>query len=616
MKRIGNDLQSKCKSSKSNEEGENNLNALQQEAVNLARSGKNVFLTGGPGTGKSHTLRTIIKILKEKLGGDAVHVVAPTGAAAILVDGATIQSKPGPGVPSGTTKSFEKMLTNKTWHKIKVIVIDEISMVDAEFFDWYYEHIPNRHQKQFILCGDFMQLPPVSGSNLQSLHSEHDMALYLIGDSGKQCPEQSKEELLDIAKELEPSSSSSKPTPYGLEECTGRFCFQSMTWRILDLKIIHLTHVYRTSDSILIDGLRALREGKDTHEHVDKLVKATQRPLESVHGIVPTHILPKRDVVNSMNKKHLEELDIASSQSYTSKDNVQLDSSVGLWARSELEKDRFFKDCPAEVQIEMRTGAQVLLLKNMPNEQLVNGSRGVVTTFAPISSDVSIEPFYETEEEKQQDEQQKSSQAQVEFPWKAVETEKGTFYWNMQTDEKTWEPPIFQSKQKESQKLFPVVKFKDGRSFIIGESIFEKKIYKKGTCCRKQLPLALAWAITVHKSQGASVDLAVVDLKGTFSEGQAYVAISRAKELKGLEVRNYTPEAVRVSRLVTEFYNAVDKNMDKAFVKQEHIWWGAPIFATNVNEKWKKLFERNIIFKKWKSMYFFTPTTPDLPELI
>ena len=105
-------------------------------AFDLALGGSNVFLTGGPGTGKSFTLRKIIDGLEEKNGSGSVLVWAPTGVAAILVGGQTINSKPGPGIPEGSS-GFENMWAHKKyWREVKTLVIDEISMVDAEFLDW------------------------------------------------------------------------------------------------------------------------------------------------------------------------------------------------------------------------------------------------------------------------------------------------------------------------------------------------------------------------------------------------------------------------------------------------------------------------------------------------
>ena len=149
------------------------LDWRQQKAVDIALSGKNLFLTGGPGTGKSFTLRHIIDQLRTKhyaerlavhAGGstenpprraDSVLVTAPTGVAAILVGGQTLFAKPGPGKPLPTTVMFGNMWGNKgEWRKVRTVVVDEISMVDGEFFEWWHAMLQKINSKiQLIVCG-------------------------------------------------------------------------------------------------------------------------------------------------------------------------------------------------------------------------------------------------------------------------------------------------------------------------------------------------------------------------------------------------------------------------------------------------------------------------------
>ena len=137
------------------------LDPSQQHAFDMALRGKSIFLTGGPGTGKSFTTKRIIEALRKKHFEEAVEqllrsgtfvdrasaevmqahhetvmVTAPTGVAAILVKGQTLYTKPGPGKPLPTTEMFNFMWGNKdTWRKVRTLVIDEISMVDGEFLD-------------------------------------------------------------------------------------------------------------------------------------------------------------------------------------------------------------------------------------------------------------------------------------------------------------------------------------------------------------------------------------------------------------------------------------------------------------------------------------------------
>ena len=108
------------------------LDEGQQRAFVLAMTGANMFLTGGPGTGKSFTLLKIIAALKKKHGESGVLVAAPTGVAALIAEGQTLHSKPGPGIPAGTTAAFGNMRSwssSEIWKCVRCLVIDEVSMV-------------------------------------------------------------------------------------------------------------------------------------------------------------------------------------------------------------------------------------------------------------------------------------------------------------------------------------------------------------------------------------------------------------------------------------------------------------------------------------------------------
>lgn len=203
----------------------------QQRAFDLALGGSNLFLTGGPGTGKSFTLRKIIDGLEEMNGSGSVLVWAPTGVAAILVGGQTINSKPGPGIPDGSS-GFENMWAHKKyWREVKTLVIDEISMVDAEFLDWIEAYVRemcsnddrvddranHRANKAFggmqlIFCGDFCQLPPICKSNASLKQPE--VLTHWQRVSQTQAGEDRPRSVL----------------PVGTKELNGKWCFQTACW--------------------------------------------------------------------------------------------------------------------------------------------------------------------------------------------------------------------------------------------------------------------------------------------------------------------------------------------------------------------------------------------------
>lgn len=145
------------------------ISAEQAKVLEMVKSGESVFFTGSAGTGKSHLLKRIIRSLPP----DTTFPTASTGAAACLIGGTTLHAFAGMGNGSGTIDKCTALASRDsyaaTWRKCRCLVIDEISMVDAEFFD-KMEGVARAVRKsravfggiQLVVCGDFLQLPPVS----------------------------------------------------------------------------------------------------------------------------------------------------------------------------------------------------------------------------------------------------------------------------------------------------------------------------------------------------------------------------------------------------------------------------------------------------------------------
>lgn len=120
--------------------------------------------------------------------------------------------------------------------------------------------------------------------------------------------------------------------------------------------------------------------------------------------------------------------------------------------------------------------------------------------------------------------------------------------------------------------MIPVVRFSSGRRVMCGPEAFEAELVGVGQSCRVQVPLKLAWALTIHKCQGMSLDLVDVSLEKCFAAGQAYVALSRARSLGGLRVSDWAEHCVKTSPAVLDFVNGVGLDKDDAWVamQQEH----------------------------------------------
>ena len=171
------------------------LSDEQLRVVDQVRHGESVFFTGSAGTGKSYLMRRIIGMLPP----DTTYPTASTGAAACLIGGTTLHSFAGIGTGSG---SVEQCITQasrehkaKHWRKCKCLIIDEVSMVEGDYFD-KLEAVARavRRSKepfggiQLVLCGDFLQLPPVSKGRekknycFQVREKENKMLLYAIAN--------------------------------------------------------------------------------------------------------------------------------------------------------------------------------------------------------------------------------------------------------------------------------------------------------------------------------------------------------------------------------------------------------------------------------------------------
>ncbi|GAB1320338.1 DNA helicase [Madurella fahalii] len=445
----------------------------------VVEKGQSVFFTGPAGTGKSVLMRAIIQDLKKKYVRDPerVAVTASTGLAACNIGGMTLHSFAGIGLGKEDANALVKKIrrnpkAKNRWLKTKTLIIDEVSMVDGELFDKLSQIgriIRNNGRPwggiQLVITGDFFQLPPV---------------------------------------------------PDGSKQRESKFAFDAATWSMSIDHTIGLTEVFRQRDPEFAGMLNEMRLGRISEKTVRNF-QSLSRPLEFDDGLEVTELFPTRNEVETSNQKRLNAL---SGKSYRYEAIDTGDVRI---------RDKLLANMMAPPVIELKKGAQVMLIKNM-DETLVNGSLGTVIDFM---SESTFEITGASNSSEVDSETKKRMRA---FSNALSEGSKG------------------------DNKAYPLVRFHavDGSQRIIlcvPEAWKVELPTGEEQASRKQLPLILAWALSIHKAQGQTLERVKVDLGKVFEKGQAYVALSRATTQQGLQVLRFQKDRVMAHPRVVDFYN-------------------------------------------------------------
>lgn len=387
----------------------------QQRQVfeHLEKSWQHTFITGRAGTGKSLLLQYFCAHTTKKIA-----VVAPTGVAALTVGGQTIHSffQIPPEVVE-PTQLYLKPRVQKILQGIDTLVIDEISMVRVDLL----------MGMEFLLRKARSNPLPFGG-----------VQLVLFGDV-YQLPPVVRRDVQHYFQDV-----------YG-----GSYFFVAPIWKQTELSIFELTTIFRQSDTQFTKVLDGIRQGKISSDQLEIL-------NSRVTGAIPEdgHILlaPRNSQVQVINKTKLNQLSTRS-KTYSAGIKGKFESSV----------------YPTDKKLELKPGAQIMMIKNDRNKRWVNGSLGVI---------------------------------------------QGVLY----------------------DKIIVEI---DGQEHEVGPETWDKVRYHYNSAVKqvepeiissfKQLPVKLAWAVTIHKSQGQTFSHLIVDFgEGVFAHGQAYVALSRASSLENL----------------------------------------------------------------------------------
>lgn len=497
------------------------LSDEQKKVYDLVMSGRSLFFTGSAGTGKSVLLREIIRGLKEHYGQSemAVAVTALTGLAAVNIGGQTVYRFAGIGIGKG---SVEDMVTrirkNETlllrWRHCRVLVIDEISMVDAALFlklatiaqQLRLNNLPFGGI-QVVLTGDFFQLPPVSGK---------------------------------------------------YDNIVAKYCFTSPHWSTVVQETVVLTRVFRQQgDDNLINMLNALRLGKCTPE-ISRAFDALSREVVYDDGIGPTELYLTRNEVQRLNFLRLAALG-GPEWKFEAVDEFSASNPAVVESQRAM-LDSFL----CEKMLVLKEGAQVMMLKNC-DEKLVNGSVGEVLFFLTEELFYRITNIYgATDEELHRPEALKEIRFLSSLIGKEPGPEEREKVRQLSPAAQNRLKPLFGTAVRSARKdVVPIVSFaspgtKEKYVRVVDRQEFSVTIKKKvgqDTATRVQVPLLLAWALSIHKAQGQTLDRVKVDLSKIFEKGQAYVALSRAVSKDRLQVLNFAPSKVRYSDEVIKFYD-------------------------------------------------------------
>ena len=419
------------------------LTIKQKEALNSILDGKNVFLTGPGGTGKSHLLKIFIeRYNKINILSDSekeLYVTSTTGISSLLINGKTLHSYAGIGLGNKSYDFYiDKIKKNyklkNRWRNTKILIIDEISMLEPELFEKLEiiaRKVRNNEKKfggiQLVISGDFLQLPPVNSNKL---------------------------------------------------------CFESNIWSDIIDKTFYFQENLRQDNKKFQDILNKIRLGNVDEDVKNCLTSCINRNKTNLL-IEPTILYSKRHMVKDYNSNKLSLLSNNDKQIYKSRIEYKNIKDEYKEAYTEI----INKMCDIESEIELKIGTQVMLVVNGIDDNLANGSIGKIIKF--------------------------DNNYPVVLFTNGIEKLITEYKWSLSDDNKK-----------------------------------EPNVYKF------QIPLVLAWAITIHRAQGATLDYIETDLGySIFEYGQIYVVLSRVKTKEGIFIKNINFNKIKANPKAIEFYN-------------------------------------------------------------
>jgi len=427
----------------------------------VLHTNRNIFLTGKAGTGKTTFLKNVISKTKKN-----TVVVAPTGVAAINAGGVTIHSMfqlPTTSfIPTSDYINPERFTNvidlakiqklrkekRKVLQELELLIIDEISMVRSDLLD-AVDLTLRRIRKSRLAFGG--------------------VQILTIGDLFQLAPVVREHTWNTLSKFYK-----------------SPFFFHALAWQNSNALSIELIEVYRQSDQKFIDILNRIRNGVKSDEDLEVLNNQWNEDIDNELITLTTH----NRTADKINSEQLGQLDTP---------QISLEAKV---------TGKFYESSfPTQEKIVLKTGAQIMFIRNHPEGLYYNGKLGKLVGKVDELLKVKL-----ADEDK-----------------------------TIMVDREEWK----------------------NTSFEVNDSTKEIETKEIGTFT--QYPLRLAWAVTVHKSQGLTFDKLQLDLENSFAAGQLYVALSRCRSLEGLKLlTRLKRDNIIVDSRVLDFYNniAVDDTID------------------------------------------------------
>jgi len=389
----------------------------------LEHTSQNVFITGKAGTGKSTLLEYFRKITAKN-----IVVLAPTGVAAVNVEGETVHSffRFKANVTMDKVSKIKSAKRRKLYSSLDMIIVDEASMLRADLLDCVDKFLRLNGKRedrpfggaQVVFVGDLYQLPPVVMSEERDVFSGYYRSSYF---------------------------------------------FDSKVFNGLEIEFVELKKIYRQRDEGFIRILNAVSDNTVLDEHLKALNRRWEPDADIEGHDYCVYLAPTNALAGNINERMLEKL-----------------TGPANTFSAEIEGEVNEKWLPVDKELRLKQGAQVMLLNNDEKGRWVNGTVGKITAI------VSTRPYEAVEVTLE------NGETVTVFPHK-------------------WE--VFRFALNEDN---GVLEARPAGKFM-------------------QYPLKLAWAITIHKSQGKTFDKVIIDTgNGMFACGQLYVALSRCRTLEGI----------------------------------------------------------------------------------